>query len=334
MGCNYSCKGVTAIPPTAVQTKIKLLDDVEGTEPEVTNVQKRSRKLVESKSYEKTIEGKPVYKSNKGVKRSQSVKVSAANDTNEVTKIQTTVFRPTSIKIPTLNEHQEINPNTTSNELNKQNLHDDINADSRSNEVKVIKRRATARSVIVESVISNTSDETILHGTTSEKDESGFSYDGVVSSSSSANTEKTMLRQDTFVRFTSARPRNRNVPQETFINDFSSELDESYPIRDSFVTTESDDDEEFSTQENFVRRTTYDTQKSNGQNNTIATDASNDSDVTNLHFEGVVSSISNNSEEMTVPRKAVIRTTFSNGTKSDIHQNPTFYETSSDSYHF
>jgi hypothetical protein len=335
MGC-HSCKSVAVIPTNTVKTEIKLLNDVEPTEQRASIIQHTLPELIEPNKTEKFVDREPLSRSKRGVRRSQSTKQSVSNNSERATTGPTAVFRSMSTRTMTSNVHPKFIPETTWNDLNEQNLHDDIDVNATSNDVtEVVKRRSTVKSIVVESIISDTSEENALNETLSEIDGSCFRYDDVVSSSSSTDTEKTILRQNTFVRFTSAKPKTSNAHPETFPNDISSDLDESYPLHDSFVTSTSSDCEEISTQqETVVQPTLTHKQKSYSNENIITTDPSDESNTANLHFQAVTSSMSSNSEETGIHREVVIKFSSSNRTKSDIRQKPIVYETSSDSHQF
>ena len=204
--------------------------------------------------------------------------------------------------------------------MNKWNPDDEMDARlaSRGSE-EVVMRPKTARAIIVESIQSNTSDESISNGTLNELDRLHPNYDDIVSSSLSTNTEKTIQRQDSFIRFTSAKTKNFNAYQETVINGIYSDSDESYPIHGSIVTSTSSSSEDLSMQ------------KSEVDQNITVNETSNELDKTNPYYEAITRSNSSDSEKIAIDRVAVIKSKSPNLTKSDSHKKTIVYETSSDS---
>ncbi|CAF0758891.1 unnamed protein product [Rotaria sordida] len=185
-------------------------------------------------------------------------------------------------------------------------------------------RRKPVKNIIAESFVSDISDDIDPNETSSEPHRSYTDFDDNVSSSSSTNTEKTTLRQETFVRFISAKSKNGNVNRQSCSNDMFSDSDESYPLYESICNSTSSDFEDLSIQDEIIdQETLIDTQKMQDQQNTITNDNSNEPDKT--------SSISSDIEKMTMHEESTIKFVSSHLIRmSDIQQKKITYETSSD----
>ncbi|CAF0752495.1 unnamed protein product [Adineta ricciae] len=103
-----------------------------------------------------------------------------------------------------------------------------------SHSMEVFVRPKTGRTLVVESFLSDSTENDFPNETMIEPDDKEISHDGVVSSSTPTNVEQTILTRHTTSRF--------NDERATVIKDFSSDSDESYPLHKSFVTSSSESD--------------------------------------------------------------------------------------------
>lgn len=316
------CKTATVIPLTTTSMREHLLNNVEWIEQQDIVIKKTSLSLPASALKQTAINRESSSKSNQFIKHPLNTKESPPSDSNEVTAFQTTLPRPTSTKTTKSNSHQEI----ISSALNKRNSHDKIHPRLTSADSKAaVMRRKINRTIVDKSAQSKFFEGNISDVTSNEFDRSHSSYDDILSSSSTTNTEKTILRQNTLMRFTSPKPKNFTTCQGAIFNDTYSDSDESYPIHNSFVTsTPSYPDESSTQQETADHLTLSDTQS------IITNESSNQLDKMNPYFERVISSMSSDSEEVVILQEVVVKSKSLNLSKSDTYPKTIAYETSSD----
>ncbi|CAF0903189.1 unnamed protein product [Adineta ricciae] len=100
--------------------------------------------------------------------------------------------------------------------------------------MEVFVRPKTGRTLVVQSFLSDSTENDFPNETMIELDDKEISRDGVVTSSTPTNVEQTTLTRRTISRF--------NNEQAILVKDFSSDSDESYPLYKSFATSSSESD--------------------------------------------------------------------------------------------
>jgi hypothetical protein len=323
------CRGA-AVSPTIINQKEELLQNMEPTDQQDINIQRTSPELVEPKLRQTIIKKEPSTRPKKTSQVLEMTKVSTTSDFKYEMRPRTNAIRATSVNSYI---HEDTISKTRLRESDRPDPYDDTIDNSTSTDSKeMVMQQKYVTSVVIESTVSHNPEETSLNEPLSESDELSSHYDDNVSSSASTNTEKTIFRQDTFSRFTSARPKSNLSYQEPTFNDIFNESDESYPVHNSFVTSTSSDSPRSETQlETIARSSLVESNNSQPQQNIIANRNSDELDKMDLNFESVGSSTSNNSEEITEQRTRVIKSKSPNRIKSDVRQVKTVYETSSDS---
>ncbi|CAF0784556.1 unnamed protein product [Rotaria sp. Silwood1] len=180
--------------------------------------------------------------------------------------------------------------------------------------------------------MSNISEDFDPNETLSESHWSYTHFDDHSNSSSSTNTEKTIIRQETLAGFIFTRPKHSNTHRQSCLIDKFSGSDESFPCYKSICTSTSSKSEDLLIQQETVDlETLIDTQKIQSQQTTTTNEKLNEPDKRNLHFKDKTSSISSDFEKMSMHEEPVIKSVFSNLIgRSDIQLKKPTYETSSD----
>ncbi|CAF2337589.1 unnamed protein product [Rotaria sp. Silwood2] len=285
--------------------------------------------LLGQKMNQKVIDRESSSKSNTSIRQSQIKEKSASNDSKE----EITATRPTTANTTKSTVPIEIISRITSSQLNKLNTHDDIDASSTLTELQeVVMQRKVVKDIIVESFTSDILEDFYPNETPSKSHWSYIRFDNNASSLSSTNVEKTILPQETFVRFISTRPKHSNTHQQPSLNDVPSDSDESYPFYKSICSSTSSNSEGLSIQQEIVdQETLIDTETIQTQQKTIANEKSNKLDKTDLHFEDKSSSISSDSKKMTIHKELMVKSVSPNQIhRSTIQQKSLTLEISSD----
>ncbi|CAF1942389.1 unnamed protein product [Rotaria magnacalcarata] len=226
------------------------------------------------------------------------------------TALVTTDNRPMSTNSTKSIVHQKmIVSNTASNRLHKLNSHHGIDSTSSvSTKLHNFDQfRRTRNDIVVESFMSNNSEDTFLNDTSIE---SNSHIDDVISLSSSlSNTAKTVMRQEALIRFTSSKSNHNSAHQKLSLNDKFIDSDESFPIYKSISSSSIASDVEDSSiqQEITDQATIVDRLSMEVQQELITNDKSSQLDTTDLNFDIKNNSRSNDKETISVPRISVIK---------------------------
>ncbi|CAF3555039.1 unnamed protein product [Adineta steineri] len=326
MGCILP-KKVTVVPMITTQIGEYTVNNGVRAEQPSNIIQEISPRSTPS---ENDQEIKSRVSSNKSIKQVQSTDESTPlNICNGVMPFHGTVIKHINTKTTTSNIDQQIIPRTTSSTSNKRNLHVVQATDSIfSNLNDTATWQKPIEIITVESDLSDTSEDETSDGTSNEQDESNLSYNDVISPLSSTHTKNKLFRQDSSVRFTSPMPKHFNIPQETHDNDPSIESDGPFPFYDSIDnSTPSCSNQSSTHEEDMLPSRSASTFNFNIPQNIT------DHELARIKsYDAITNSASSNGlgKKMIRPR-ITVKSKSPKTIKSDIHQGPITYETSSDS---
>ncbi|UJR33489.1 hypothetical protein I4U23_020934 [Adineta vaga] len=268
MGCDFS-KTATVVPVGIISDEKHLLASINQTEVKEDGSTDIPSESIQSKVVSRVLSSK----SNKATQNADSL---VSNHTNEINSNQS---------------------------LSMSNQPDYRSLSSHSKEVMI--RPTTAQTCVVKSFPSESSENDSDNETLDEAHRMDFRYDDIVSSSSSADMEKTLQRRFIISKF--------NNDQNTMVNSFFSDSDESYPLHQSIVTSSSSSSSlsaDISSKQNIKRNINIDEIESNTE---------------------LRSSLSSDSEYMIIHQNARNKLKSPSLMTSDNHQKPIVYETSYES---
>ncbi|CAF0906726.1 unnamed protein product [Adineta steineri] len=328
MGCILP-KKVTVVPMITTQTKdYSVNNGVRAQQPSniVQEISPRSTPLKNNQEIKSRVSSN---KSNKSIKQVQSTDESTPlNICNGLMPFHGTVIKHINTKTTTSNIDQQIISRTTSSTSNKRNLHVVHNTNlilSNSNDIATWQKQIEI--ITVESDLSDTSADETSDGTSNEQDESNLSYNDVISPLSSAHTKNKLFRQDSSVRFTSPMPKDSNIQEETHDNDPSIDSD-GIPFYGSIDNSTPS----CSKQSSIYEEDMFPSRSASTHNFNIEQNITDHELARIKSYDAITNSASSNGlgKKMIRPR-ITVKSKSPKIIKSDIHQGPITYETSSDS---
>ncbi|CAF3393169.1 unnamed protein product [Rotaria socialis] len=333
MGCIFS-KTTTGIPTVNGSVKKSSPQNIKYTQEQDTCTQMPSSMLFEQQTNKKVKdEGRPS-KSNTSTTQPQINETPVSyNIRQATTALVTTDNRPMSTDSTKSIVHQKmIVSNTALNRLHKLKSHQDIDSISSISAKlhNLVQFRKTRNDVVVESFISNNSEDIVPNDTPSESN--SHTNDATSSSSFLSNTEKAAMRQEALIRFMSAKSKHNSAHLKLSLNDNSIDSDESFPIYKSISSsTASNGEDSLIQQEITDQATMVDRLPMEGQQEVITNGKSNQSDTADLNFGTKNNPRSNDKETISVPRISVIKSLSPRVViESNIQKQTIVYEVSSD----